>query len=278
MLKQRIITALVLLAVFLPALFHSDVRWLAGAGLCLVTLAAWEWGNLNQLSSVRSVLLACLCLSLCIAVWVADTNFLQLLPLWSVVSFSWLVLLGFFLVKGIDRWRLTSVFFKNLVGVVLLIATWLALFQSKTIDSAYLVSVLLLVWTADISAYFAGRKWGKHKLAPAISPGKSIEGLLGALVGTVVLAVGWLLLQNRFPADISINIFAKLYSHGVFSLVFGVLFLTIVSAAGDLFESLIKRAAGMKDSSQLLPGHGGVLDRLDAILPTLPLALTLYLL
>ena len=278
MLKQRIITALVLLAVFLPALFHSDVRWLAGAGLCLVTLAAWEWGNLNQLSSARSVLLALLCLSLCIAVWVADTNFLQLLPLWSVVSFSWLVLLGFFLVKGIDRWRLTSVFFKNLVGVVLLIATWLALFQSKTIDSAYLVSVLLLVWTADISAYFAGRKWGKHKLAPAISPGKSIEGLLGALVGTVVLAVGWLLLQDRFPADISINIFAKLYSHGVFSLVFGVLFLTIVSAAGDLFESLIKRAAGMKDSSQLLPGHGGVLDRLDAILPTLPLALTLYLL
>ena len=278
MLKQRIVTALVLLAVFLPALFHSDVRWLAGAGLCLVTLAAWEWGNLNQLSSARSVLLALLCLSLCIAVWVADTNFLQLLPLWSVVSFSWLVLLGFFLVKGIDRWRLTSVFFKNLVGVVLLIATWLALFQSKTIDSAYLVSVLLLVWTADISAYFAGRKWGKHKLAPAISPGKSIEGLLGALVGTVVLAVGWLLLQNRFPADISINIFAKLYSHGVFSLVFGVLFLTIVSAAGDLFESLIKRAAGMKDSSQLLPGHGGVLDRLDAILPTLPLALTLYLL
>ena len=225
MLKQRIITALVLLAVFLPALFHSDVRWLAGAGLCLVTLAAWEWGNLNQLSSVRSVLLALLCLSLCIAVWVADTNLLQLLPLWSVVSFSWLVLLGFFLVKGIDRWRLTSVFFKNLVGVVLLIATWLALFQSKTLDSAYLVSVLLLVWTADISAYFAGRKWGKHKLAPAISPGKSIEGLLGALVGTVVLAVGWLLLQNRFPADIGVNIFAKLYSHGVFSLVFGVLFL-----------------------------------------------------
>ena len=138
------------------------------------------------------------------------------------------------------------------------------------------VWVLVLVWVADISAYFVGKQWGRHKLAPAISPGKSREGLIGGMLGVLVLSFAWLALQTPFPA-LSDSLFARLNAHGVFFMIAGVISLTLISAAGDLFESLLKRSAGVKDSSRLLPGHGGVLDRLDALLPTLPLAMMLYL-
>jgi phosphatidate cytidylyltransferase len=275
MLKQRIITAIALLAVFLPALFHTDIRWLAYAGLLLVTLAAWEWGCLNNLTSSQAVLSAVLCALLCAAFWLMDVPPADLVLTWILFAIFWIFLLSYYLSKGAAVWLSMHVFIRNLIGIFTLAMTWLALFQSKSVDSAYLVSVLLLVWTADISAYFVGKKWGRHKLSPSLSPGKSIEGLLGALVGVVLLAFVWLVVQNFF-SEINNNIFSKLYTHGVLALLGGSIFLTLVSVAGDLFESLIKRAAGTKDSSRLLPGHGGILDRLDAILPTLPLALVLY--
>jgi phosphatidate cytidylyltransferase len=136
--------------------------------------------------------------------------------------------------------------------------------------------VLLLVWVADISAYFVGKKWGKSKLAPTISPGKSREGLAGGVVGVFLLAITWIALETPYP-ELKNSLFSMLYSHGLFFMFSGLLFLTLMSAAGDLFESLLKRCAGMKDSSRLLPGHGGVLDRLDALLPTLPMAIMLSL-
>ena len=277
MLKQRVITAVLLLAVFLPALFHSDARWLAYAGLVVVTFAAWEWGSLNNLTSIQAIVFSALCFSLCTLLWMLGFQPNDVLLTWILVGCFWIFLLSYFLRTGTAGWLSMRIFFRNVIGIFALTATWFSLFQSKSISTSYLFSVLLLVCTADISAYFVGKKWGKHKLAPTISPGKSVEGLLGALVGVIVLALAWLVTQNYFSA-ISNNIFAKLYTHGIFALIGGVMLLTLVSAAGDLFESLIKRAAGMKDSSRLLPGHGGVLDRLDAMLPTLPLALLLYLL
>jgi len=134
--------------------------------------------------------------------------------------------------------------------------------------------VLLLVWVADVFAYFAGRALGgqfsRVKLAPSISPGKSWEGVWGGMAGVLLLALGWLWLGAGQ------SLYARLaYKHGLAMMLLAAVFLAAMSVVGDLVESLIKRSAGAKDSSGLLPGHGGVLDRVDALLPTLPLAMML---
>jgi phosphatidate cytidylyltransferase len=131
------------------------------------------------------------------------------------------------------------------------------------------------VWAADIAAYFGGRAFGRRKLAPTISPGKSWEGVASGMLGVLVLAALWLAIDARWATD-SASIFTLLNQRfGVVVMVLAVLALAGLSVVGDLFESLIKRAVGAKDSSALLPGHGGVLDRVDALLPVLPCAMAL---
>ena len=157
---------------------------------------------------------------------------------------------------------------------------WLALAQARVLGINFLLSVLLLVWVADISAYFAGRAFGgrfsQGKLAPAISPGKSWEGVWGGMAGVVLLSLVWAGLDSAGSSAFSGSLYARLLTqHGVFFMLIAVIFLTAMSVVGDLVESLIKRSAGVKDSSRLLPGHGGVLDRVDALLPALPLAMML---
>jgi phosphatidate cytidylyltransferase len=131
---------------------------------------------------------------------------------------------------------------------------------------------------ADIAAYFAGRAFGlrftRNKLAPSISPGKSWEGVWGGVAGVLVLAVCWVVSDARLQAPVA-SLYTRLATQGWWLLVLGALFMAAMSVVGDLIESLIKRSAGVKDSSNLLPGHGGVLDRVDALLPTLPLAMML---
>jgi phosphatidate cytidylyltransferase len=138
----------------------------------------------------------------------------------------------------------------------------------------FLLSVLTLVWMADISAYFGGKTFGRHKLAPTVSPGKSWEGVFSGMAGVLLLAPGWLWIdaQEVFAQP---SLFSRLWAWGPVLAVLGGVFLVTMSVVGDLVESLVKRSAGMKDSSQLLPGHGGVLDRVDALLPVLPLAMML---
>jgi phosphatidate cytidylyltransferase len=160
------------------------------------------------------------------------------------------------------------------VGVLALWLTWVAMYQAKVMGVNFLLSVLFLVWMADIAAYFSGRAFGRRKLAPSISPGKSWEGVWGGMVGVLLMAGVWIWVDTQYAVD-SASLYTRLYSRGVPFLVLAVLFLTMMSVAGDLVESLVKRSAGMKDSSQLLPGHGGVLDRVDALLPALPLAMML---
>ncbi len=142
----------------------------------------------------------------------------------------------------------------------------------------FLLSVLLLVWVADIAAYFAGRAFGlkftRNKLAPAISPGKSWEGVWGGMAGVLVLAFAWVAGDAHWQAQVP-SLYTRLAAGGAWLAVLGALFLAAMSVVGDLVESLVKRSAGAKDSSGLLPGHGGVLDRVDALLPTLPLAMML---
>jgi phosphatidate cytidylyltransferase len=160
-----------------------------------------------------------------------------------------------------------------------LMLAWLALAQARVIGVNFLLSVMVLVWVADIGAYFAGKAFGtrfiRRKLAASISPGKSWEGVLGGMAGALLMALAWTLL-DRSVATGGVSFYTSLAErHSVPLMLLVVLFMVAMSVVGDLVESLVKRSAGAKDSSALLPGHGGVLDRLDALIPTLPLAMML---
>jgi phosphatidate cytidylyltransferase len=277
MLKQRVITALVLLALLLPALFHPRPEALAVLTLVLIAAGAWEWGRLNQLTFMPSLALSAVCLALCLLSWSQGWPWAPSRTLWLAVGGAW-VLMGVALLRlGVIGWPRVALPLRLVGGVGALWMTWLAVFQAKIIGINFLLSLLVLVWMADIAAYFAGRALGRHKLALAISPGKTWEGALGGLVGVVVLAFVWAWADRHLELD-SLSLYARLQDKGTLILVLGASFLTAMSVVGDLVESLVKRSAGFKDSSQLLPGHGGVLDRVDALLPALPLGMMLALL
>ena len=271
MLKQRIITAVLLLLVFLPALFSSQPEWLGCVGLLLIFAAAWEWGRLNALGFLQAFTLSICCFAIGFSLWIFEFAGGQSIWFWFFLSVFWMFITVYFFKNGIHSWTKIHFVIRNCVGVVLLTGTGLALYQAKLIGTSFLTSILLLVWVADIAAFFSGRRWGKNKLAPYISPGKSLEGLIGGIVAVWLLAYTWMALADLFP-PMKDSVFNRLSVHGWLVMLAGLTFLTVMSAMGDLFESLIKRSAGKKDSSQLLPGHGGVLDRLDALLPVLPLA------
>ena len=164
-------------------------------------------------------------------------------------------------------------------GLLALWVAWLAAVQARMVGINFLLSILVLVWVADVFAYFAGRAFGlrftRNKLAPSISPGKSWEGVWGGMAGVVVLALCWVAADACRAGAGRQSLHADLPRRGWWLLLLGVVFLAAMSVVGDLVESLIKRSAGAKDSSNLLPGHGGVLDRVDALLPTLPIAMML---
>jgi phosphatidate cytidylyltransferase len=147
--------------------------------------------------------------------------------------------------------------------------------HARGIGINFILSVFCLVWVADIAAYFGGRRFGKRKLAPSISPGKSWEGVYSGMVGVFVLSLAWRAAEAHFNTD-SLSLYGQLLTHlGLIGGLAALAFLAGMSVVGDLMESLVKRAAGAKDSSRLLPGHGGVLDRVDALLPVFPLSLAL---
>ena len=271
MLKQRVITAIVLLAILLPALFYRTPVPFSLLALVLIGAGAWEWGRLNGLGQGASLALSGLCLLACGLLWWSGVLAQALPLLWAVAGAVW-VLAGCWLLRsGVAGWPRIPKLLRLVGGLVALCLAWLAIAQARAIGIEFLLSVLVLVWVADIAAYFAGRKFGgrfsKGKLAPSISPGKSWEGVWGGMAGVVVLALVWAYAGGE-------TLYSQLLQrHGLVLLLGAAIFLSAMSVVGDLVESLIKRSAGAKDSSALLPGHGGVLDRIDALLPTLPLAM-----
>jgi phosphatidate cytidylyltransferase len=274
MLRQRVITALVLVAFLLPALFASTAWPFAVLSLLLIAAAGWEWGRLNSagnLSIAMGVVLAAACAGALWAGWGATPPRM----IWWAAMLVW-VLGGVLVLRGgVKAWPSSPAVLRCVAGLVLLWTAWLAMTAAKTIGVNFILSVFCLVWAADIAAYFGGRKFGKRKLAPAISPGKSWAGVYSGMLGALALAAFWLWLDTAFKMD-STSLYMHLYGRfGVAGLVLVVVFLAAMSVVGDLFESLVKRAAGAKDSSNLLPGHGGVLDRVDALLPVFPIALAL---
>ncbi len=278
MLKQRVITALLLLAVLLPALFSANKQFFMGLSLLMISAGAWEWGRLNSRSEAVSVLGGVLCLLA--GALAIDQGWGLHVPagLWLASGAAW-VLLGVWMIRlGVAGWGRLGAPMRWLAGLVLLLMSWLALIQAHRLGVNFLLSVLVLVWAADVVAYFAGRALGGRffsaRLAPAISPGKTWEGALGGFAGVVLIASLWLLWDRQHPG-LEASLHTRLWQHGVWLALPAWAFLTAMSVVGDLVESLVKRSAGVKDSSGLLPGHGGVLDRVDALLPTLPLAMML---
>ena len=274
MLKQRIITALVLLALLLPALFATPPEPLALLTLVLMAAASWEWGRLNGLGPRASLILVCICLALCVASWWAGWASQAPALLWWLAGMGWMLGGAWMLRRGVMGWGLWPQMARWVGGILVLWLTWLALCQSKHMGANYLLSVLALVWVADVAAYFGGRAFGRRKLAIHISPGKSWEGVFSGVLAVSLLALIWPLLDAQ-QSSWGPSVFSMLLQHSVAWAILGVALLVGVSVMGDLAESLVKRSAGVKDSSALLPGHGGVLDRVDALLPTLPLALML---
>lgn len=279
MLKQRVITALVLLAIFLPALFSAQTQYFVGLTLLLICAGAWEWGRLNGWTGRSALWGAVVCAAA--GVLALQTGWARQSPptLWAWVGGAW-VLLGVWMIRaGVAGWPQAPRQLRWLGGLLLLLAAWLAMVQARARGVNFLLSVLTLVWMADIAAYFAGRAFGgrffRVKLAPAISPGKTWEGAVGGLLGVLLLGVLWTRLDAAQGQAWGLSLHSLLWQHGVGIALLGWAFLTAMSVVGDLVESLVKRSAGVKDSSGLLPGHGGVLDRVDALLPALPLAMML---
>jgi phosphatidate cytidylyltransferase len=276
MLKQRVITAVVLLAVLLPALFWPSPYPFNAIVLLLIAAAGWEWGRLNHLSMNQSVGVAAACLVLCGESWYAGVMQERVALLWAIAGGLWVICGAYLLRMGVAGWPRIPRVVRLILGVLALWAAWLAVAQARFIGINFLLSVLVLVWVADIAAYAAGKAFGlkftKDKLAPAISPGKSWEGAFGGMVGVMVLGIGWAITDRALGATVP-SIYSRVVAVGWWLLPITAVFLSAMSVVGDLVESLVKRSAGVKDSSALLPGHGGVLDRVDALLPTLPLAM-----
>lgn len=275
MLKQRIITALVLLSVLLPALFAPQPEWFMFVTLLLMCLAAWEWGQLNGYSKKASWLIALDCLVLCAVAWRAGFAHRTTGTLWILVGGAWVLIGALLLRRGVVGWPLMHRWMRVVGGVLVLVAAWLAVAQARVLGINFLLSVLMLVWGADVFAYFAGRALGRRKLAPSISPGKSWEGVWGGMLGVLAIATVWIGLDQGVLREQGFSFYSRLAQQGWWLVIVACIFMCAMSVVGDLVESLVKRSAGVKDSSNLLPGHGGVLDRVDALLPTLPLAMML---
>jgi phosphatidate cytidylyltransferase len=276
MLKQRVITAVIMLAILLPALFWPNPLPFSAVVLVLIAAAGWEWGRLNGLKQGGALGVGAACLVLCGESWYAGLMFDRATMLWAIAGGLWVICGAFLLRSGVAGWPRIPLWLRIPLGVLALWVAWLAAAQARVIGINFLLSVLVLVWVADIAAYAAGRAFGlkytKQKLAPAISPGKSWEGAWGGTVGVLVLGIAWAVADHMSGAHVP-SIYTRIAAVGWWLLPIAAIFLTAMSIVGDLVESLVKRSIGAKDSSRLLPGHGGVLDRVDALLPTLPLAM-----
>ncbi len=266
-LKQRFVTAVVLAGLFVAA-----VAWLPTTALALVfgavaLLAAWEWAALAGWLQVGARVLYCVCLALMLlALWwtcdlVGTPEIRQVQPLMGVACLFWS--LALLQVRQYPQltwvWRNSIV--RSLAGWLMLAATWLAIMYVFSLQNGPVLVVLLVltVAAADVGAYFAGRRWGRHKLAPSVSPGKTWEGLWGGIAAVLLLVTIVILsLPNSYSHVTSVSV------------VMLALAMAGASVLGDLTVSMVKRHVGVKDSGSLLPGHGGLLDRLDSVCGAAP--------
>lgn len=254
MLKQRILTALVLLPLMVGMLFFAGhAVWAMFAGL-IALLALWEFARMAKMQPWHNALY--ILVSLVLGGYVYQSGLQMTLWQHALVLVFWLLLVPIWLSR---KWPIPTHLGAWLLGWMLMLPFWLALIglRPSQSDAGYVLAIMGLVWLADVAAYFVGRAVGKRKLAPTISPNKSWEGAIGGVVCVVIYVV--VLQQNQWFA----------ISLSLWQIVVLAVVLTAVSVCGDLLESWFKRSAGIKDSSQLLPGHGGVFDRIDSLIAVL---------
>ncbi|RXR08396.1 phosphatidate cytidylyltransferase [Pseudoxanthomonas composti] len=275
MTKTRVIAALIMAPLAIAAILLLSTPWLAALAAAVFLIGLWEWFRLAEIDDTlpRTVLLLLNLVLMVLLVWAsrASSGFspalFQLIVLagvaWWVVALLWLKFFHF----ASDHQTYARVF-KLAAGTLAIVPAWaaLCLLHSNNFDGVglrdirahtWLLTALAVVWAADSGAYFAGRAFGKHKLAPRVSPNKTIEGLVGGVIAGILAGIGFGLLAGvetaKLPALIAVTVVTVLFS-----------------VEGDLFESLLKRHVGAKDSGNLIPGHGGVLDRIDGVLAALP--------
>ncbi|QTT90670.1 phosphatidate cytidylyltransferase [Pseudomonas chlororaphis] len=257
MLKQRIITALILLPIALCGFFLLEGSAFALFIGLVVTLGAWEWARLAGFeaqptriayAAVVAVLLFLMQLLPGIAPWVLGAAVLW----WGLATFLVLTY-----PRTSEHWAGAAA--KLVIGLLILLPAWqgLVFIKQQPLGNWLIMAVMVLVWGADIGAYFSGKAFGKRKLAPQVSPGKSWEGVYGGLLLSLVIAAVVGLVAGWSVGQIILGLL-------------GAAVVVFISVVGDLTESMFKRQAGIKDSSNLLPGHGGVLDRIDSLTAAIP--------
>lgn len=254
----RLATAIVLLAACISALLLLPNFWWTALLLPVLLAASREWAALAGLQGAARWILAGFVLAPAVAAWLLIAGYPAALEtaiyvagcaFWLLVAVPWLA----------RHWQVNSQLIMGCAGWMVMVPAWLALARLQS-DPGRLLAVLAIIWVADTAAYLSGRAWGRHKLAPSISPGKTWEGIAG---GAAAVAVYYFVLSRVVPD------WGWWKGGGGAALFAGV---AVMSVIGDLFESAIKRRAGVKDSGSLLPGHGGVLDRIDSLTAALPLA------
>ncbi len=266
MLKTRVITVLLLLPLFLAALFYLPVQGWVLLILLVTTFAAWEWARLAQMRESAEWLFVIAVIASCL-VLVPTLKLFDRLPAGNLSLAIYAVALVFWLLAAplwlAFKWRSNKIGLA-LSGLLVLVTAWLALVQLREIAALLVLWLLSVVWVADTAAYFCGKKFGKRKLTPKISPGKTLEGVYGAFFAVSVYAIAIIAVSGNH----SVSAFGKVVP--AYLLLAAHWLITGLSIVGDLFESLLKRQAGVKDSGTALPGHGGVLDRIDGLISSLP--------
>ena len=264
MFNARLVTALALLAGCISALLFLPNRWWGALLLPVLSVAGWEWGALAGIRPAQRWLYVGLVLgSACVIgliadgmggipnrhSWVETVVYGASTAFWLLLALPWLT----------RRWQVRSRLALGAAGWIVLVPAWLAVARLQ-LEPERLLAILGVVWIADTAAYLAGSAWGRHRLAPGISPAKTWEGVAGACAAVAVYYVALSILAPHVR---------EWHGWSGGGLVAGV---TLLSMVGDLYESWIKRQAGVKDSGALLPGHGGVLDRIDSVNSSLPFA------
>ncbi len=262
MLKTRIYTVMVLLPLFVAGLFYLPVSGWALFLAPLMLIGAWEWGALALWGVAGRSIFVCVIAVGGALLWQLGSGTAAKVPaliplLLGVTLLFWIVVVPLWLAYN---WRMRSTPVLAITGAILLLPLWCALIQLQA-RPGQLLMLMAIVWISDTTAYLCGRRWGRRKLAASISPGKTWEGVVGALLA-VALYYGLISVATLAEYDM----LRGFSGFGIF------MFLAVLGIEGDLFESWIKRTAGVKDSGAVFPGHGGVLDRIDALTASLPVA------
>ncbi|HZV99020.1 MAG TPA: phosphatidate cytidylyltransferase [Methylophilaceae bacterium] len=258
MLRARLLTSVFLIPIFLAALFLlPDILW-ALLMLSIIMVGVWEWAEMVKFPLKARYFYFGITLTVCLLLTFASGddmgNLQQFSLFWGILGAAvfWIVLAPIWL---ISRHKIKNLYVMAVAGWLVILPAWFALVSLRRVDPWLLLGIIAAVWVADTAAYFFGKRFGKHKLAPQISPGKTWEGVLGAWVAVSIY--GFALC------------YAFILDYWLIAALWGI---TVLSIMGDLLESLIKRQGDIKDSGNLLPGHGGVLDRIDGLTSSLPLA------